>query len=100
MDPTEPSQPTLNQAYNTAGNPADQTPQEQVSSSANASSNSGSIVEQREQGDIPVPSTHDGSATASSLGHGVRDASQDKGDSVGLSHPQFEFRSSLGLVLT
>ena len=82
MDPTGPSQPTLDQSYNTAGNPADQTPQEASSAARNAQSNSGSIIDQREKGDIPVPSTHGQEATPSSLGYGARDASGDAGESV------------------
>ena len=74
MDPSGPAQPTLNQAYNTAGNPADQSAQEQRSSSINETSNSGAQVEQRQQGDVPVPSTHDGeggqNAGVSALGYG------------------------------
>ena len=84
MDPTGPSQPTLDQVYNTAGNPADQNPQEQSTSSFNASSNSGSIVEKRERGDIPVPSSHNQDATPSALGYGARDSSGDKGSAVRL----------------
>ena len=77
MDPKAPSQPPLDQVYNTQGNPADQTPQEKSTSSSNASSNSASLVDARQKGDIPVPSTHQESATPSSLGYGVRDASKD-----------------------
>ena len=82
MDPTGPSQPTLNQSYNTAGNPVDQTPQETSSAAKNAQSNSASIVDQREKGDLPVPSTHGQEATPSSLGYGARDASGDAGETV------------------
>ena len=82
MDPTGPSQPTLNQAYNTAGNPASQSEQEEQASSVNASNNSGSIVDQRERGDIPVPSSHGEEPTPSSLGAGSRDAKGDKGEKV------------------
>ena len=77
MDPQGPSQPPLDQVYNTQGNPADQTPQEQHSSSSNASSNSASLLDSRQNGDIPVPSTHQESATPSSLGYGARDSSLD-----------------------
>jgi len=85
MDPTGPSQPNIDTAYSTSGNPTDQTPQEQSNSAANASTNSGSLVDQREAGDVPVPSTHNNGATPSSLGYGARDASGDKGESVGPS---------------
>ena len=84
MDPTGPSQPTLDQAYETAGNPVDQSLQEASLAARNAQSNSGSIVDRREKGDIPVPSTHGQEATPSSLGYGVRDASGDAGESVSL----------------
>ncbi|MCJ1240906.1 hypothetical protein MMC14_008910 [Varicellaria rhodocarpa] len=77
MDPQGPSQPPLDQVYNTQGNPADQSPQEQRSSSSNASSNSASLLDSRQNGDIPVPSTHQESATPSSLGYGARDSSKD-----------------------
>ena len=80
MDPQGPSQPPLNTAYNTAGNPADQNPQEQRTAAVNASSNAGSLVDARERGDVPVPSSHNEGATSTSLGYGVRDSSADKGD--------------------
>jgi len=89
MNPARLSQPKAGTAYNTSGNPTDQTPQEKSSSAANSGVNSGSLVDQHEQGDIPVPSTHDGGATASSLGYGARDASGDKGDSVSCRLPSF-----------
>ncbi|MCJ1306744.1 hypothetical protein MMC25_000387 [Agyrium rufum] len=83
MDPQGPSQPSLNQVYETPGNPADQEPAEKTAASQSANTNSGSIVDQRERGDVPVPSQHDGNATASSLGYGARDSSGDKGESLG-----------------
>ena len=82
MDPSGPAQPTLNQAYETAGNPADQDPQEKLSASIDESSNSGSTIEKREQGDIPVPSTHGEEAQGSSLAYGARDHSGDVGGPV------------------
>lgn len=82
MDPQGPSQPPLDTVYNTAGNPADQNPQEQRTASVNENSNVGSLVEAREQGDVPVPSNHDQAATSTSLGYGARDSSGDKGSSV------------------
>lgn len=84
MDPTGRSQPKADTAYNTSGNPTDQTPQEKSNSAANSSATSGSLVDQREQGNNPVSSTHDDGSTASSLAYGARDASDDKGDGVGL----------------
>ena len=80
MDPSGPAQPTLNQAYTTSGNPADQDPQEQHTASVNESTNAGSLVERREKGDIPVPSSHGEEPQGSALGYGVRD---DKGDKEG-----------------
>ncbi|KAI4153929.1 MAG: hypothetical protein LQ340_002002 [Diploschistes diacapsis] len=82
MDPQGPSQPPLDTVYNTAGNPADQNPQEQRTASVNENSNVGSLVEAREQGDVPVPSNHDQAATSTSLGYGARDSSGDKGSSI------------------
>ena len=82
MDPKGPSQPPLNTVYNTEGNPADQNLQEQRNATANANSNAGSLVDARERGDIPVPSKHNEGATSTSLGYGVTDSSQDKGDKV------------------
>ena len=87
MDPKGPAQPNIDTAYDTAGNPADKTSDEQSQAAANASTNTGATAEQRGQGDIPVPSTHDDGATPSSLGIGVRDTNGDKGESVGL--PRF-----------
>ena len=77
MDPRGPSQPNTDTAYNTVGNPADQTEKEQASSAANAASNPGPAVDQRKQGDTPVPSTHNEEATPTALGYGARDSSGD-----------------------
>lgn len=82
MDPKDPAQPGIDTAYNTAGNPADQTSLEKATAADKSSTNAGAIVEERKPGDVPTPSTHDGGPTASSLGAGVRDASGDKGESV------------------
>ncbi|KAF2831070.1 hypothetical protein CC86DRAFT_442925 [Ophiobolus disseminans] len=54
LDPKGPSQPTLNQAYETPGNPASQNPVEQKQASFNASDNSAS-VDQR----IPIKQASD-----------------------------------------
>ena len=78
QDPQGPAQPTLNQSYNTPGNPTDQTAQEQSNASANATTNSGTKTEKRAAGDVDVPSTHNQGPQASSLGRGVRDGSGDK----------------------
>ena len=83
MDPQGPSQPPLNTVYNTAGNPADQNLEEQRNAAANANTNSASLADARERGDVPVPSSHSEGATSTSLGYGARDASGDKGDKVG-----------------
>ena len=82
MDPQGPSQPSLDTVYNTAGNPADQNPQEQRNATVNANTNAASLVDAREQGDVPVPSSHNEGATSTSLGYGARDASGDKADEV------------------
>jgi hypothetical protein len=68
LDPSGASQPTLNQAYTTPGNPASQDPVEKAQSAANAQDDSPQ-VEQR----VPQKQTQ-GEGTASSLGRGVRGA--------------------------
>jgi len=83
MDPKAPAQPKLDTAYDTAGNPAERTSHEQSKAAAKESTNTGATAEDRGQGDIPVPSTHDDRATPSSLGIGARNASGDKGENVG-----------------
>lgn len=47
LDPQGPSQPTLSQAYETPGNPADQEPAEKAAANKQANENSGSAVEKR-----------------------------------------------------
>ncbi|MCJ1403951.1 hypothetical protein MMC11_007174 [Xylographa trunciseda] len=83
MDPKGPSQPNIGTAYDTAGNPAEQTLQEQSMTAAKLSTNTGATSEKRGQGDIPVPSTRDNGATPSTLGIGARNASGDKGETMG-----------------
>ena len=78
MDPTGPSQPSLDTAYNTAGNPVEQTDNEKQNASVKASSNSGSQVEARERGDVPVPSSHDEGPASTSLGYGTRSSAEDR----------------------
>lgn len=70
LDPTGPSQPTQQQAYETHGNPATKEPFEDRMADANAYSSS-NTVDQR----IPTkqPSSID-DATPSSLGYGIRGA--------------------------
>jgi hypothetical protein len=71
QQPTGPSQPTLNQAYTTPGNPADKDPTEQAQSGFNAADNS-ATVEQR----IPTKQASDaqGLENAKAPGGGVRGA--------------------------
>ncbi|MCJ1477027.1 hypothetical protein MMC13_005698 [Lambiella insularis] len=83
MDPKGPSQPGIDTAYDTVGNPADQTAQEHATAASKESTNAGATVEERKQGDVSVPSVHGGGPTASSLGAGVRTTSGDKGESIG-----------------
>ncbi|KAL8934738.1 MAG: hypothetical protein Q9216_005756 [Gyalolechia sp. 2 TL-2023] len=85
MDPTGPSQPPLDTAYNHPSNPASQSDYEQKTSSSTSASiqRSDPTVDQRERGDAPVPSSHGEGPTPSSLGYGVRDNSQDAGESMG-----------------
>ncbi|MCJ1388040.1 hypothetical protein MMC18_000884 [Xylographa bjoerkii] len=83
MDPNGSAQPNIDTAYDTAGNPAEQTSDEQSKAAAKASTNAGATAEDRVQGDVAVPSTHDDGATPSSLGIGVTDASGDQGGNMG-----------------
>jgi hypothetical protein len=71
QQPTGPSQPTLNQAYTTPGNPADKDPTEKAQSGFNAADNSAS-VEQR----IPTKQASDaqGLENAKAPGGGVHGA--------------------------
>ncbi|KAK6429664.1 hypothetical protein LTR95_014187 [Oleoguttula sp. CCFEE 5521] len=68
--PPTPSQPTLNQAYTTPGNPASTDPSEKAQASTNASdSTHGS------ENAVPqIQSTSSDSATLSSLGQGIHGA--------------------------
>ncbi|KAI4124315.1 MAG: hypothetical protein LQ338_004856 [Usnochroma carphineum] len=85
MDPSGPSQPTLNAAYDQPSNPASQSDYEQRESTSTSASiqRSAPTVERRERGDVPVPSSHEGGPTPSSLGYGARDSSGDAGESMG-----------------
>lgn len=78
LDPQGPAQPHLDQAYDTPGNPTDHTPEEESKASSHATTNSSTITDQRSANDISIPSTHDQSAQASSLGRGVRSTSGDR----------------------
>ena len=84
MDPTGPSQPPLNTAYDQPGNPASQSDYEKQKSNSTAASiqRSDPTIDSRERGDIPVPSKHGEEATPSSLGYGYRDSSGDAGEKV------------------
>ncbi|KAL8936788.1 MAG: hypothetical protein Q9211_004015 [Gyalolechia sp. 1 TL-2023] len=85
MDPTGPSQPLLNTVYEHPSNPASQSDYEQKTSSSTSASiqRTDPTVDRRERGDAPVPSSHGAGPTPSSLGYGVRDNSQDAGESMG-----------------
>lgn len=83
MDPSSPSQPSLNTAYGQPSNPATQTPSE-IEYSTSTSQRSGPTAEARKPNDIPVSSQHGHDATPSSLEQGARDASGDRGDEVSL----------------
>ncbi|KAF2662736.1 hypothetical protein K491DRAFT_685907 [Lophiostoma macrostomum CBS 122681] len=69
LDPSGPSQPTLQQAYETPGNAASKNPSEKATTSANAADDSGP-VDQR----IPQKQASEDQATSSSLGRGIRGA--------------------------
>ncbi|KAF1912301.1 hypothetical protein BDU57DRAFT_458327 [Ampelomyces quisqualis] len=71
LDPKGPSQPTLNQAYTTPGNPASQNPAEHAQASFNAADNSAS-VDQR----IPTKQASDsqGLRNAKAPGGGIHGA--------------------------
>ncbi|KAL8816670.1 MAG: hypothetical protein Q9223_004360 [Gallowayella weberi] len=85
MDPTGPSQPNLDTAYEHPGNPASHSESEKQSSNSTSASlqRSGPIADKRERGDAPVPSSHGEGPTPSSLGYGARDSSGDAGESKG-----------------
>ncbi|KAL8987793.1 MAG: hypothetical protein Q9177_003045, partial [Variospora cf. flavescens] len=85
MDPTGPSQPTLNTVYDQPANPASQSDYEKQKSTSTSASiqRSDATAEKRERGDVPVASSHEGGPTPSSLGYGVRDSSGDAGESMG-----------------
>ena len=82
LNPQGPSQPNINTSYNTQGNPISHSGQENSEASFKAHHDGGSKMDQREQGDLPVPSQHPNSATPTAMAQGVRDSSQDKGESV------------------
>ncbi|KAL8691790.1 MAG: hypothetical protein Q9218_003066 [Villophora microphyllina] len=85
MDPSGPSQPPLNTAYDQPSNPASQSDYEKQKSSSTSASiqRSDPTVDQRERGDVPVSSSHEQEATPSSLGYGYRDSSGDAGEKMG-----------------
>jgi len=70
LDPSGPSQPTIEQGYEASGNPATKEPAEESKAQANAADNSGAV-------DQRIPSEQSSSvdeATGSSLGRGVHGA--------------------------
>ncbi|KAF2270564.1 hypothetical protein CC78DRAFT_528317 [Lojkania enalia] len=69
LDPSGPSQPTVNQVYTTPGNPAEKNPYESTQSALNSIENSGK-VDQR----IPAMQASASEAQPSSLGQGIRGA--------------------------
>ncbi|KAF2716597.1 hypothetical protein K431DRAFT_316441 [Polychaeton citri CBS 116435] len=77
LNPTGPSQPTLNQAYSTTGNPAQTNPAEESQQSTNASSEASGVADQR----IPQKQTSSiEEGTFSSLGHGIHGAPSSSAD--------------------
>ncbi|KAL8912822.1 MAG: hypothetical protein Q9172_007423 [Xanthocarpia lactea] len=85
MDPTGPSQPPLDTAYDQPSNPASQSEAEKQASNSTSASiqRSDETIDKRERGDIPVLSSHGEEPTPSSLGYGARDSSGDAGESKG-----------------
>ena len=81
MNPS--AQPTLNAVYGHPSNPASQTTSEIQSATSNSESQkrSGPISDIRTSGDV-VPSSHGQEGTPSSLGYGVRDGREDRGEEV------------------
>ncbi|PSK55711.1 hypothetical protein B9Z65_4589 [Elsinoe australis] len=82
IHPTGPSQPTLNQAYTTAGNPADQEPLEKAQAKQGAKTDAPAI-------DRRSPSDQNESidqATFSSLGLGVRKPNAPGEEAKGKTH--------------
>ena len=55
LGPKGPAQPTLNQSYETSGNPASQTSEEKASGATNANTNASTKIAQRDSGDVPSP---------------------------------------------
>lgn len=80
LDPSGPSQPTLSEAYTTAGNPSTKNPAEQTQSALNALDNS-QPVDQR----IPQQQATESQAQPSALGRGIRGAPAGE-ESKGLTH--------------
>lgn len=82
MNPS--AQPTLNAVYDHPSNPTSQTPSEIQSATSDSESQkrSGPISDFRTSGDVVVPSSHGQEGTPSSLGYGVRDGREDRGEEV------------------
>ena len=78
MDPTGPSQPSLNTAYDHPSNPAQSSQEHQSSTTTRASqSRSGPTFSSRQPNDVSTD------ATPSSLGYGVQSDKYDAGESMG-----------------
>ncbi|KAL9111358.1 MAG: hypothetical protein Q9227_004235 [Pyrenula ochraceoflavens] len=88
MDPTAPSQPSQQTAYNQPANPSTQTDAEQHTA---ASRNNAPQIDRRQAHD--VPSRHGATATASSLGYGDTGALKEKdlGESNALNAAEGDF---------
>lgn len=81
MDPTAPSQPALNEAYNAPSNPTSKTPSE-----TQHLPTSGPPTTTRHATDMPIPRTQtsgSASGTSSALGRGPNAPGPDKGEAVG-----------------
>ncbi len=84
MDPSGPSQPTLDTAYDQPSNPAQSSSEHASSTTVKASQQrSDPTAEVRESNDaIGGGGNNQDEATPSSLGYGARDASGDAGERV------------------
>jgi hypothetical protein len=84
MDPSNPAQPPVDTAYTVADNPVEQNRSERRHAESGDQANTANVVEARERGDVPLPSTHGGDGQSSSLGYGARGSAGDEaGGEVG-----------------
>ncbi|KAF2226607.1 hypothetical protein BDZ85DRAFT_230095 [Elsinoe ampelina] len=81
IHPTGPSQPTLNQAYTTPGNPADQEPLEKAQASRLAKDKTSAVDKRTDNDTAPIEE-----ATFSSLGQGVRAPNAPGEEAQGKTH--------------